>query len=129
VLGKDVTVDLERLTRVVYTKGRDVALKQGIIIADTKFEFGQTRSGEILLIDEVMTPDSSRFWPLDGYQPGKPQPSFDKQPLRDWLAVERQAGRWNGEAPPPKLPPEVVEATSKRYLEAYRRLTGAELSV
>ena len=129
VLGKDVTAELERLTRVVYTKGRDVALKQGIIIADTKFEFGRTKSGEILLIDEVMTPDSSRFWPLDGYAPGKPQPSFDKQPLRDWLDVERHAGRWNGDAPAPNLPAEVVDATSKRYLEAYRRLTGAELSV
>jgi phosphoribosylaminoimidazole-succinocarboxamide synthase len=129
VLGKDVTAELERLTRVVYTKGRDVALKQGIIIADTKFEFGRTKSGEILLIDEVMTPDSSRFWPLDGYAPGKPQPSFDKQPLRDWLDVERHAGRWNGDSPAPKLPPEVVDATSKRYLEAYRRLTGAEISV
>ncbi|HKH66410.1 MAG TPA: phosphoribosylaminoimidazolesuccinocarboxamide synthase, partial [Reyranella sp.] len=129
VLGKDVTVELERLTRTVYTRDRDVALKQGIIIADTKFEFGQTTTGEILLIDEVMTPDSSRFWPLDGYAPGKPQPSFDKQPLRDWLDVERHAGRWNGDAPAPKLPAEVVDATSKRYLEAYRRLTGAELSV
>ena len=129
VLGKDVTAELERLTRVVYTKGRDVALKQGIIIADTKFEFGHTKSGEILLIDEVMTPDSSRFWPLDGYVPGKPQPSFDKQPLRDWLDIERHAGRWNGEAPAPRLPAKVVDATSKRYLEAYRRLTGAELSV
>ena len=129
VLGKDVTAELERLTRVVYTQGRDVALKQGIIIADTKFEFGRTNSGEILLIDEVMTPDSSRFWPLDGYTPGKPQPSFDKQPLRDWLDVERHAGRWNGDVPAPKLPPDVIDATSKRYLEAYRRLTGAELSV
>ena len=129
VLGKDVTAELERLTRVVYTKGRDVALKQGIIIADTKFEFGRTKAGEILLIDEVMTPDSSRFWPLDGYAPGKPQPSFDKQPLRDWLDVERHAGRWNGDSPAPKLPAEVVDATSKRYLEAYRRLTGTELSV
>jgi len=129
VLGKDVTAELERLTRVVYTRGRDVALKQGIIIADTKFEFGRTKAGEILLIDEVMTPDSSRFWPLDGYAPGKPQPSFDKQPLRDWLDVERHGGRWNGDAPAPKLPAEVVDATSKRYLEAYRRLTGAELSV
>jgi phosphoribosylaminoimidazole-succinocarboxamide synthase len=129
VLGADVTTELERLTRVVYTRGRDVALKQGIIIADTKFEFGRTRSGDILLIDEVMTPDSSRFWPADGYQPGRPQPSFDKQPLRDWLDVERHAGRWNGEAPAPRLPAEVVDATSKRYLEAYRRLTGAELVV
>jgi phosphoribosylaminoimidazole-succinocarboxamide synthase len=129
VLGKEVTAELERLTRVVYTRGRDVALKQGIIIADTKFEFGRTPSGEILLIDEVMTPDSSRFWPLDGYRPGKPQPSFDKQPLRDWLDIERHAGRWNGDAPAPRLPPEIVDATSKRYLEAYRRLTGAELVV
>jgi phosphoribosylaminoimidazole-succinocarboxamide synthase len=129
VLGKDVTAELERLTRVVYTKGRDVALKQGIIIADTKFEFGRTASVEILLIDEVMTPDSSRFWPADGYRPGQPQPSFDKQPLRDWLDVERRAGRWNGDAPAPRLPAEVVDATSKRYLEAYRRLTGVGLSV
>ena len=129
VLGADVTTELEHLTRLVYTRGRDVAEKRGIIIADTKFEFGRTPSGEILLIDEVMTPDSSRFWPADGYAPGRPQPSFDKQPLRDWLDVERAAGRWNGEAPPPKLPPEVVDATSKRYLEAYRRLTGTDLVV
>jgi phosphoribosylaminoimidazole-succinocarboxamide synthase len=134
VLGAEVTAELERLTRIVYGKGRDVAVKQGIIIADTKFEFGRARlkdggQGEMLLIDEVMTPDSSRFWPADGYQPGKPQPSFDKQPLRDWLDIERQAGRWNGDAPAPKLPPDVVAATSKRYLEAYRRLTGHELAV
>jgi phosphoribosylaminoimidazole-succinocarboxamide synthase len=129
ILGADVTAELERLTRLVYARGRDIAEKRGIIIADTKFEFGRTRSGEILLIDEVMTPDSSRFWPAEGYAPGHPQPSFDKQPLRDWLDVERHAGRWNGEAPAPRLPPDVVEATSKRYLEAYRRLTGADLSV
>ncbi len=128
ILGAEVTAELERLTRLVYTSGRDVAAANGIIIADTKFEFGRTGNGEILLIDEVMTPDSSRFWPLDGYQPGKPQPSFDKQPLRDWLDVERHAGRWNGDAPAPKLPPEVVDATSRRYLEAYRRLTGMDLA-
>ncbi len=128
LLGADVTAELERLTRIVYNSGRDVALANGIIIADTKFEFGRARNGEILLIDEVMTSDSSRFWPLDGYMPGKPQPSFDKQPLRDWLDVERHAGRWNGDAPAPKLPPEVVDATSKRYLEAYRRLTGLDLA-
>ena len=126
-IGKGVTAELERLTRAVYTRGRDLALEQGIIIADTKFEFGRTADGEILLIDEVMTPDSSRFWPLDGYAPGRPQPSFDKQPLRDWLDVERHAGRWNGEAPAPSLPAAVVEATSRRYLEAYRRLTGSAL--
>jgi phosphoribosylaminoimidazole-succinocarboxamide synthase len=128
ILGAEVTAELERLTRAVYGKGRDVAAAHGIIIADTKFEFGRTKGGEIILIDEVMTPDSSRFWPADGFQPGKPQPSFDKQPLRDWLDVERHAGHWNGDAPAPKLPPEVVDATSKRYLEAYRRLTGSPLS-
>jgi phosphoribosylaminoimidazole-succinocarboxamide synthase len=128
VLGADATAELERLTRLVYTRGRDIAADNGIIIADTKFEFGRDNSGEIMLIDEVMTPDSSRFWPADDYVPGKPQPSFDKQPLRDWLDVERHAGRWNGEAPPPKLPRNVVEATSKRYLEAYRRLTGMSLA-
>ena len=79
--------------------------------------------------DEVLPPDSSRFWPADGYEPGHGQPSFDKQPLRDWLDVERRAGRWNGEAPPPTLPTEVVQATSLRYLDAYRRLTGTELEV
>ncbi|WP_031335756.1 phosphoribosylaminoimidazolesuccinocarboxamide synthase, partial [Rhodopseudomonas sp. B29] len=87
------------------------------------------KDGRIILFDEVMTPDSSRFWAADVYQPGKPQPSFDKQPLRDYLDAERRAGRWNGEAPPPKLPPEIVEATSRRYLDAYRRLTGTELAV
>jgi phosphoribosylaminoimidazole-succinocarboxamide synthase len=129
LLGAEVTAELERSTRLVYGRGRDVALGRGILIADTKFEFGRARSGEILLIDEVMTPDSSRFWPFDGYAPGRPQPSFDKQPLRDWLDVERHAGRWNGEAPPPGLPAEVVDATSRRYLDAFRRLTGAALVV
>ncbi len=75
-----------------------------------------------------MTPDSSRFWPADGYAPGRPQPSFDKQPLRDWLDVERKAGRWNGESPPPTLPEAVIVATSRRYLDAYRRLTGTDLA-
>ncbi|HTR88390.1 MAG TPA: phosphoribosylaminoimidazolesuccinocarboxamide synthase [Reyranella sp.] len=129
ILGNDVTSELERQTRLVYGRGRDVAAAHGIIIADTKFEFGRTKAGEILLVDEVMTPDSSRFWPADGYAPGRPQPSFDKQPLRDWLDIERHAGRWNGDAPAPKLPPEVVDATSKRYLEAYRRLTGSPLKI
>jgi phosphoribosylaminoimidazole-succinocarboxamide synthase len=77
----------------------------------------------------VLTPDSSRFWPADAYQPGRAPPSFDKQPLRDWLEGERSAGRWNGEAPPPTLPPEVVAATSARYLDAYRRITGTPLDV
>jgi phosphoribosylaminoimidazole-succinocarboxamide synthase len=126
-LGAEVAASLERMSRLVYARGRDVAAARGIIIADTKFEFGRDRIGEIRLIDEVLTPDSSRFWPADAYAPGGPQPSFDKQPLRDYLDGERRAGRWNGEAPPPPLPPEVVNATSARYLDIFERLTGAPL--
>jgi phosphoribosylaminoimidazole-succinocarboxamide synthase len=128
-LGDDVAYTLESMARAVYSLGEKISRDQGIIIADTKFEFGREKDGRVILIDEVMTPDSSRFWAADVYQPGKPQPSFDKQPLRDYLDVERHAGRWNGEAPPPPLPPSVVDATSKRYLEAYRRVTGAELKI
>jgi phosphoribosylaminoimidazole-succinocarboxamide synthase len=117
------------MTRAVYTLGEELAREQGIIIADTKFEFGRDKDGRIILIDEVMTPDSSRFWAVDAYKPGQPQASFDKQPLRDYLDVERHAGRWNGDAPPPPLPASVVDATSKRYLEAYRRVTGKELKI
>ena len=129
VVGEDDAFTLESMTRAVYTQGEAIAREQGIIIADTKFEFGREADGRIILIDEVMTPDSSRFWAADVYAPGQPQPSFDKQPLRDYLDIERRAGRWNGEAPPPPLPPEVIDATSKRYLEAYRRLTGTELVI
>jgi phosphoribosylaminoimidazole-succinocarboxamide synthase len=127
VLGTDVAATLESMARTVYTFGEKTARQQGIIIADTKFEFGRDKDGEIILIDEVMTPDSSRFWAVDVYKPGQGQPSFDKQPLRDYLDTERKAGRWNGDAPPPPLPASVVNATSKRYLEAYRRVTGHEL--
>ena len=126
-LGSDVASTLERLSRLVYARGRDLASARGIIIADTKFEFGRDRHGAITLIDEVLTPDSSRFWAAERYAPGGPQPSFDKQPLRDHLDVERRAGRWNGEAPPPALPDSVVAATSARYLDAFARLTGAPL--
>jgi phosphoribosylaminoimidazole-succinocarboxamide synthase len=129
ILGDEVVYTLESMTRAVYTLGEKLSRDQGIIIADTKFEFGRDRDGHIILIDEVMTPDSSRFWAADVYKPGQPQPSFDKQPLRDYLDVERRAGRWNGDAPAPPLPASVVEATSKRYLEAYRRVTGTELTV
>jgi phosphoribosylaminoimidazole-succinocarboxamide synthase len=129
ILGDEVAYTLESMTRAVYTLGEKLSRDQGIIIADTKFEFGRDRDGHIILIDEVMTPDSSRFWAADVYKPGQPQPSFDKQPLRDYLDVERRAGRWNGDAPAPPLPASVVEATSKRYLEAYRRITGTELTV
>ena len=129
ILGADVAQTLEGMARAVYTFGENTSRKQGIIIADTKFEFGRDKDGRIILIDEVMTPDSSRFWAVDVYNPGQPQPSFDKQPLRDYLDAERKAGRWNGDAPPPPLPDSVVDATSKRYLEAYRRVKGSELKV
>jgi phosphoribosylaminoimidazole-succinocarboxamide synthase len=126
-LGVKVAASLEHMSRLVYARGRDLAAARGIIIADTKFEFGRDRAGEIRLIDEVLTPDSSRFWPAEGYVAGRPQPSFDKQPLRDYLDAERRAGRWNGDAPPPTLPADVVNATSARYLDVFARLTGAPL--
>jgi phosphoribosylaminoimidazole-succinocarboxamide synthase len=129
IVGDEDTYALESMTRAIYTLGEELAREQGIIIADTKFEFGRDSDGHIILIDEVMTPDSSRFWAADAYQPGRPQPSFDKQPLRDYLDAERRAGRWNGDAPPPPLPASVVDATSKRYLEAYRRITGSDLVI
>jgi phosphoribosylaminoimidazole-succinocarboxamide synthase len=129
IVGAGPAAELERLTRLVYERGRAVASERGIVIADTKLEFGRLDGGEVILLDEVLTPDSSRFWPADGYRPGGPQPSYDKQPLRDYLASERAAGRWNGEAPPPPLPPSVVEATSARYLDAYRRITGVHLDL
>jgi phosphoribosylaminoimidazole-succinocarboxamide synthase len=127
LVGADTIAGLERMTRLVYGRGRDLAAGRGIVIADTKFEFGFLADGTLALVDEVLTPDSSRFWPADGYAPGRPQPSFDKQPLRDWLDAERRAGRWNGEAPPPALPPQVVRETSERYLDAFRRITGTPL--
>src|SRR6266446_5514955 len=129
ILGDEVAHTLESMARAVYNFGEKITRDHGIIIADTKFEFGRDGSGRIILIDEVMTPDSSRFWAVDVYKPGQSQPSFDKQPLRDYLDAERRAGRWNGDAPPPPLPGSVVEATSKRYLEAYRLVTGMELKV
>ena len=128
VLGAADARELERLSMHVYSLGRDYAATRGIIIADTKFEFGRDPEGRITLIDEVMTPDSSRFWPASEYRPGRSQPSFDKQPLRDYLDGLRQRGAWNGEAPPPPLPAEVIDATSTRYLDAFRRITGQNLS-
>ena len=128
-LGSDLAGQLEALSRTVYEFGRAKAEERGIIIADTKFEFGQDAEGGLWLIDEVMTPDSSRFWPADQYQPGQGQPSFDKQPLRDYLDAERAAGRWNGEAPPPPLPASVITATSQRYLAVYELLTGKALDL
>lgn len=135
LIGHRETAELERVTRAVYEFGGRVAGERGIIIADTKLEFGyrahsaheEFDPARVILVDEVLTPDSSRFWPADRFAPGGPQPSFDKQPLRDYLDGERRAGRWNGEDPAPTLPREVVDATSERYLEIYRRLTLSPL--
>jgi phosphoribosylaminoimidazole-succinocarboxamide synthase len=131
LVGDRSAADLERLSREVYQTGRKIAAERGIIIADTKFEFGRAKGGDgvekVILVDEVLTPDSSRFWPADSYEPGHAQPSFDKQPLRDYLDAEKRAGRWDGNHPPPHLPREVIDATSKRYLDIYRRLTGDSL--
>jgi phosphoribosylaminoimidazole-succinocarboxamide synthase len=131
-IGAQWAGELERLSREVYEAGRAIAAERGIIIADTKFEFGRVRSEKgaekVILVDEVLTPDSSRFWPADVYEPGHGQPSFDKQPLRDYLDAEKRAGRWDGNYPPPRLPKEVIDATSERYLDIYRRLTGRSLN-
>ena len=110
----------------IYSEGREVAERAGIIIADTKFEFGRARD-ELLLIDEVMTPDSSRFWPRETYLPGRTQPSLDKQPVRDYLETLVAQGHWNKQYPAPELPESVIQATSERYRELYRRMTGTEL--
>ncbi|HEU5465266.1 MAG TPA: phosphoribosylaminoimidazolesuccinocarboxamide synthase [Gemmatimonadales bacterium] len=126
-LGRVMGERLKRASLSLYDAGRAYAAERGIIIADTKFEFGTTTDGTLLLIDEVLTPDSSRFWPADRYTPGKSQPSFDKQPLRDYLAGIKKQGKWNGEAPPPALPKDVVQATSERYREAYLLVTGHAL--
>jgi phosphoribosylaminoimidazole-succinocarboxamide synthase len=126
-LGEERAAELRARSLALFGAGSARAEQRGIIIADTKFEFGVDSEGVLRLIDEVLTPDSSRFWPVDRYQPGRSQPSFDKQPLRDYLVGLRSEGKWNGEAPPPPLPPEVVAATSERYLEAFRLLTGGAL--
>ncbi len=131
LIGERWARELERLSREIYLAGRAIAAERGIIIADTKFEFGRVASDgagqKVILVDEVLTPDSSRFWPADQYEPGHAQPSFDKQPLRDYLEGERRAGRWDGNYPPPSLPKEVIDATSERYLDIYRRITGQAL--
>jgi phosphoribosylaminoimidazole-succinocarboxamide synthase len=122
LVGATAANVLKLRSLAVYRFAWQYAIERGIIIADTKFEFGY-RDGELILIDEVLTPDSSRFWPLDQFQPGRGQPSFDKQGVRDWLV----ASGWNREPPAPPLPLEVVAETTARYREAYRRLTGSEL--
>jgi phosphoribosylaminoimidazole-succinocarboxamide synthase len=123
LVGEDLIRRLRDLTLTLYQHGVKHAESRGIILADTKFEFGLTPAGDIILIDEVMTPDSSRYWPQDQYAPGGAQPSFDKQYVRDYL----EENRWNKQPPVPSLPESVVSATRGKYLEAYRRLTGHEL--
>jgi phosphoribosylaminoimidazole-succinocarboxamide synthase len=124
LVGPELSSQLKDLSLQIYSKAAEYARQKGIIIADTKFEFGHTPKG-ITLADEVLTPDSSRFWPADKYQPGRAQESYDKQYVRDYL----EQIRWNKQPPAPALPPEVARKTSEKYLEAYRRLTGRELDV
>ncbi len=126
-LGDALAETLQAVSFKLYLAGCKQAAERGLIIADTKFEFGHTNNGDLLLIDEVLTPDSSRFWLADEFEPGRGQKSFDKQPLRDYLDGLRKAGLWNGTPPPPSLSPETVQVTSDRYLDAYRRITGEEL--
>jgi phosphoribosylaminoimidazole-succinocarboxamide synthase len=122
LVGAEVANAIKLRTLAIYKYAAQYAAERGIIIADTKLEFGMLE-GEPIIIDEMLTPDSSRFWPADEYHTGRSQPSFDKQFVRDWLS---QSG-WNKEPPAPSLPPEIIEKTSERYHEAYRRLTGREL--
>ena len=121
-IGRPLAEKLRHLTLDIYRRASNYARSRGLILADTKFEFGLL-DANVLLIDEVLTPDSSRFWAVDTYRPGEPQPAFDKQFVRDYL----EASGWNKQPPAPALPPEIVEATRQRYREAYRRLTGSEL--
>jgi phosphoribosylaminoimidazole-succinocarboxamide synthase len=127
VVGLKVAEHLRDVSLALYTFARERARDRGIIIADTKFEFGTTRSGEVILIDEALTPDSSRFWPADGYAPGATPPSLDKQPVRDHLERLVADGAWDRQPPAPDLPEEIVTSTAERYREAYRRITGTEL--
>jgi phosphoribosylaminoimidazole-succinocarboxamide synthase len=124
MIGADLARELERKTLTLYAEASAYAAARGIILADTKFEFGWI-DGELALIDELLTPDSSRFWDVETYEPGRPQASMDKQPLRDWL----EASGWNKQPPAPVLPPDIVAATRARYLHAYERLTGQSLSI
>ena len=122
MVGPELAGRLEELTKAVYLFGHDYAKDRGVILADTKLEFGLLH-GEIILIDELLTPDSSRFWDPDNYEPGKSLPSFDKQFVRDWLTSQG----WDREPPAPELPQDIVERTAERYMEAHRRITGQEL--
>ncbi|WP_312856527.1 phosphoribosylaminoimidazolesuccinocarboxamide synthase [Phytoactinopolyspora halotolerans] len=124
IAGPELASTLRRLTLDVYTRGEALARERGIVLADTKVEFGLRPDGTVVLADEVLTPDSSRFWPLDEWEPGRPQRSFDKQFVRDWLASPDSGWDRSGDEPPPPLPDRIVERTRDRYVEAYERLTG-----
>lgn len=124
-VGAGLADELREKTLRLYTQAADYAAKRGVIIADTKFEFGTLPDGRVILIDEILTPDSSRFWPADEYEPGHDQPSFDKQFVRNWL----ESRDWDKTPPAPALPFEVVEGTRRRYLEAYQKLTGGNLKM
>jgi phosphoribosylaminoimidazole-succinocarboxamide synthase len=127
VVGVELAEELKRRSLAIYQRGRDIAADANIILADTKFEFGTLPDGTLVLIDEVLTPDSSRFWPKELFEVGRGQPSLDKQPVRDFLEGLVSAGQWNKEPPPPDLPDEVVRETSERYRNVFRRLTGMTL--
>ena len=122
--GEELASKLRDRTIELYSEARAYALSRGLILADTKFEFGLDAAGELILADEVFTPDSSRYWPAEGYEPGRVQPSFDKQYVRDWLTSAESGWDRKSDTPPPPLPADVVEATRQRYVEAYERLTG-----
>ena len=124
-VGAETAAQLRQTTLAVYSRGRDVARDRGIILADTKFEFGYDDSGTLVIADEVLTPDSSRFWPADAWEPGHAQPSFDKQIIRNWLTSEASGWDRHSEQPPPALPADVVERARARYVEAYELLTGS----
>jgi len=127
-VGAETAEELRRITLAVYTWGAKIALERGIILADTKIELGWDADGVLTLGDEVLTPDSSRFWPADGWQPGRSQPSFDKQYVRDWLTSPESGWDKDSSNPPPRLPDAVVQQTRQRYLEAYERITGLRFS-
>jgi phosphoribosylaminoimidazole-succinocarboxamide synthase len=123
ITGPAVADELRRRSLDIYRRAADYARSRGILIADTKFEWGKLPDGQLILIDEVLTPDSSRFWPVDGYRPGGSPPSFDKQFVRDWL----ETTGWDKNSPPPELPEEVVRRTREKYLDALEMLTGRKL--
>jgi phosphoribosylaminoimidazole-succinocarboxamide synthase len=127
-VGAETAAQLRQTTLAVYGRARDVARERGLILADTKFEFGHDGQGDLVIADEVLTPDSSRYWPADRWEPGHAQPSFDKQFIRDWLTSDASGWDRSGDTPPPQLPPEVVEQSRARYVEAYERLTGTPWS-